>query len=80
MGNYLLRRLLTSLLVLFGVSVLTFSMLHLVPGDPVTAVMGRQAVSRAEADELRERLGLNDPLPVQYWNYISRVFHGDLGE
>ena len=80
MGNYLLRRLLTSLLVLFGVSVLTFSMLHLVPGDPVTAVMGRQAVSRAEADELRERLGLNDPLPVQYWNYISRVFQGDLGE
>lgn len=80
MGNYLFRRLFTSLLVLFGVSVLTFSMLHLVPGDPVTAVMGRQAVSREEADALRERLGLNDPLPVQYWNYITRVFQGDLGE
>lgn len=80
MGSYLARRLLTSLLVLVGVSIFTFSMLHLVPGDPVTAVMGRQAVSREEADALRERLGLNDPLPVQYWNYISRALRGDLGQ
>lgn len=80
MGSYLIRRLLTSLLVLLGVSIFTFSMLHMVPGDPVTAVMGRQAISREEADELRERLGLNDPLPIQYWHYISRALQGDLGE
>jgi peptide/nickel transport system permease protein len=80
MGSYLVRRILTGLLVLLGVSIFTFSMLHLVPGDPVTAVMGRQAISREEAEELRERLGLNDPLPVQYWNYISRALQGDLGE
>ena len=80
MGSYLVRRLFMSLLVLFGVSIFTFSMLHLVPGDPVSAVMGRQAVSREEAEALRERLGLNDPLPVQYWNYISRALQGDLGE
>jgi ABC-type dipeptide/oligopeptide/nickel transport system permease component len=80
MGAYLSRRLLTSALVLVGVSILTFSMLHLVPGDPVTAILGRQALSGAQADELRERLGLNDPLPVQYWRYASGALRGDLGE
>jgi peptide/nickel transport system permease protein len=77
---YLGRRLLTSILVLVGVSILTFAMLHLVPGDPVTAMLGRQAVSGEKADELRDLLGLNDPLPVQYWHYASGALHGDLGE
>ena len=79
MGAYLTRRLLTSLLVLAGVSLLTFSMLRLVPGDPVTVLLGRQAVSKEQAAALREELGLNDPLPVQYWRYISGVVQGDLG-
>jgi ABC-type dipeptide/oligopeptide/nickel transport system permease component len=79
MGAYLARRLLTSLLVLAGVSLLTFSMLRLVPGDPVTVLLGRQAVSKEQAAALREELGLNDPLPVQYWHYIRGVAQGDLG-
>ncbi len=79
MWNYLGRRLLTSLLVLLGVSVLTFLMLHLVPGDPVHAMLGRQAVSAERMEEMRQQLGLNDPLPVQYWNYVSRALQGDLG-
>lgn len=79
MRTYLARRLFTSLLVLLGVSVLTFSMLHLVPGDPVTAMLGRQAVSADKAEALREQLGLNDPLPVQYWRYLSGALQGDLG-
>ncbi len=80
MYTYLLRRLLTSLLVLFGVSVLVFSIIHLVPGDPVTAMTGRQRVSAEQAAELRQRLGLNDPIPVQYWNYLRKVLQGDLGQ
>ncbi len=79
MSAYLARRLLTSLLVLAGVSLLTFSMLRLVPGDPVTVLLGRQAVSKEQAAALREELGLNDPLPVQYWHYIRGVAQGDLG-
>ncbi len=79
MGSYLRRRLFMSILVLFGVSMLTFSMMHLVPGDPVTAMAGRQAVSAETIEQLREELGLNDPLPVQYWNYISKAVQGDLG-
>jgi peptide/nickel transport system permease protein len=80
MSSYLLRRLFTSLLVLLGVSILTFLMIHLVPGDPVVAMAGRQAVSAETIEALREELGLNDPLPVQYWHYISQVVQGDLGQ
>jgi len=77
---YLIRRVLVSILVLFGVSALVFSIIHLVPGDPVTAMVGRQRVSAETAEQLREQLGLNDPIPVQYWNYLSRAFRGDLGQ
>lgn len=79
MSSYLRRRLLMSLLVLFGVSVLTFLMLHLVPGDPVHAILGRQAVTAERAEQLRQELGLADPLPVQYGRYISQALQGDLG-
>lgn len=79
MLNYFFRRLATSLLVLFGVSVLVFSIIHLVPGDPVTATLGRQKVTAETAEKLRQELGLNDPVAVQYWNYLTKVFQGNLG-
>jgi peptide/nickel transport system permease protein len=79
-GAYFARRLLTSLAVLLGASMLTFSILHLVPGDPVAAMLGRQAVSGAQAAELRAQLGLNDPLPVQYLRYLGAALTGDLGQ
>ena len=66
--------------MLFGASVLTFSILHLVPGDPVAAILGRQAISGAQAQELRAQLGLDEPLTVQYVRYIQGVLRGDLGE
>ena len=56
MYGYLIRRSLTSILVLFGVSVLVFSIIHLVPGDAVTAILGRQKVSAERVAELREQL------------------------
>lgn len=80
MSNYLIRRLLTSVLVLFGISVLVFSIIHLVPGDAVSAILGRQKVSAETVAQLREQLGLNDPIPVQYWRYLSKALHGDLGK
>jgi ABC-type dipeptide/oligopeptide/nickel transport system permease component len=51
-----------------------------VPGDAVTAILGRQKVSAERVTELREQLGLNDPIPVQYWRYLSSALRGDLGE
>lgn len=80
MSNYLIRRLLTSVLVLFGISVLVFSIIHLVPGDAVSAILGRQKVSAETVAQLREQLGLNDPIPVQYWRYLRKALHGDLGK
>jgi peptide/nickel transport system permease protein len=79
MANYLVRRIITSILVLFGISILVFSVIHLVPGDVTMAILGRQKVSESRVNALREQLGLNDPLPVQYWRYLSRALHGDLG-
>ena len=80
MVNYLIRRLFTSILVLFGISILVFSIIHLVPGDAVSAILGRQKVNAETVAQLRQQLGLNDPIPVQYWHYLSKALRGDLGE
>jgi peptide/nickel transport system permease protein len=79
MFNYLIRRIFTSILVLFGVSMLVFSVIHLVPGDVTMAILGRQKVSEEKVAELREQLGLNDPLYVQYGRYLNNALHGNLG-
>jgi ABC-type dipeptide/oligopeptide/nickel transport system permease component len=79
MYSYLARRILTSVLVLFGVSILVFSIIHLVPGDPVTAMLGRQKVTAETVAQLRQQLGMNDPIIVQYWHYLIKALHGDLG-
>ncbi len=79
MFNYLVRRIFTSILVLFGVSVLVFSVIHLVPGDVTMAILGRQKVTAEKVAALREQLGLNDPLYVQYGRYVSKALRGDLG-
>jgi ABC-type dipeptide/oligopeptide/nickel transport system permease component len=70
---------LTSFLVLVGVSALSFAMLHLVPGDPVAAILGRQAVSAERMAELRMQLGLDRPLAVQYADYVAGALRGDFG-
>ncbi len=80
MFNYLVRRLFTSILVLFGISVLVFSVIHLVPGDVTMAILGRQKVTEEKVAELREQLGLNDPLYVQYGRYLGNALRGDLGK
>ena len=79
MINYLIRRILTSVLVLFGVSMLVFSVIHLVPGDVTMAILGRQKISEEKIADLREQLGLNDPLYVQYGRYLGKALRGDLG-
>jgi peptide/nickel transport system permease protein len=79
MFNYLVRRIFTSILVLFGISILVFSVIHLVPGDVTMAILGRQNVSIEKVAELRKQLGLNDPLYVQYGRYLNNALHGDLG-
>lgn len=80
MAKYILRRLLLAIPVLFGVSVLTFAMLHLVPGDPVKAMfLESGGATEEQIAQVRHLLGLDKPLPIQYWDYITRILHGDMG-
>jgi peptide/nickel transport system permease protein len=78
MGRYIVRRLLLTVPVLLGVATLVFALLHLVPGDPAEAMLGEAAPS-ADLDELRTRLGLDRPLPVQYRDFLRGLARGDLG-
>ena len=65
--------------VLIGITLLVFLMLRMTPGDPARSMLGDGA-SEAEIQELREEMGLNDPLPVQYIRYMKDlIFHGSLG-
>ena len=78
MASYALQRILLVIPVLIGVSIAAFMMSHLVPGDPVRVMLGEQATAEQVA-QLREQLGLNDPLVVQYLRYVSDAVRGDLG-
>jgi peptide/nickel transport system permease protein len=75
---FALRRLLTLIPILLGVSVITFLSIHLTPGDPVNQILASNANKEA-ADRLREHLGLNDPLPVQYARWLGSALQGDFG-
>ncbi|HEY0127655.1 MAG TPA: ABC transporter permease [Rubrobacteraceae bacterium] len=76
---FLIRRLLLTLPILFIVSVVCWSMINLIPGDPATVILGPEASEQAK-EQMRERLGLNDPLVVQYVDWLGNVLRGDLGE
>jgi peptide/nickel transport system permease protein len=76
---FLIRRLLLTIPVLFVVSVVCFSLINLIPGDPATVIMGPEASEQAK-DAMRERLGLNKPILVQYVDWLGGVLRGDLGE
>ncbi|WP_067727968.1 ABC transporter permease [Oceanobacillus damuensis] len=78
MFKYIIRRIIQTIPVLIGVSILVFSMMHLVPGDPAQIMAGESA-PKEQVENIRERLGLNDPLPVQYLSYIGDALQGDLG-
>ena len=80
MTTFLLKRGLAVIPLLLGVTIIVFLMMQLVPGDPVALMLGEVSVASADdMAQLREELGLNDPLPIQYWHYISGLVQGDLG-
>lgn len=79
MLRYALRRLVLLIPVLVGLSLLVFAISHLLPGDPVKLAAGPQA-TQAEIDSLARELGMDRPLPVQYWNYATGLVRGDWGQ
>ena len=78
MLSFLVRRILLTVPVLLGVATLVFSLIHLIPGDPVQSMLGEGA-SPESVNELRTRLGLDRPLYVQYLSFLKGVAHGNLG-
>jgi peptide/nickel transport system permease protein len=78
MHKYLIRRLLLTIPVLLGVATLVFSLIHFIPGDPAQAMLGEGAAPEDVA-QLRERLGLDRPLLVQYGSFLQGLARGDLG-
>lgn len=79
MQTYILKRLLLLIPVLFIVSVIIFSIIHLIPGDPATVLLGTEAADPELLARLKSSLGLDKPLHVQYILWLGRVFRGDLG-
>jgi peptide/nickel transport system permease protein len=80
MTRYLLRRLIYFVPVIFFVSVIAFTITILLPGDPVLASLGESAINDKVAyATMRQELGLDQPIPVQYALWLSRALHGDLG-
>ncbi|GIW24209.1 ABC transporter permease [Meiothermus sp.] len=81
MLSFLAKRSLELVFVLFGVSVLVFLMIRLIPGDAVQIMLGANTEITPEGlAALREKLGLNQPILVQYWNWLSAALRGDLGQ
>ncbi|WP_088036716.1 ABC transporter permease [Evansella clarkii] len=75
---YTIRRLLMLIPVLIGMSLITFSIIHLIPGNPARVILGDQATATAVAN-LEEQLGLNEPFLIQYGQYMLGLLQGDLG-
>jgi peptide/nickel transport system permease protein len=78
--NLLARRLTIAVPVLFGVTILVFLILHLIPGDPAQILLFGSRPTPQQVAQLRAQLGLDQPLPVQYLLYLGRLAHGDLGQ
>jgi len=78
MTQYIVRRILAIIPVLFGISVLVFALVHLIPGDVAQILLGTQATDE-QIETLRRTFGLDRPLPVQYVDWLSHIVRGDFG-
>lgn len=76
---YIGKRLLALIVLLIGISILVFLMLQLIPGSPVSALLGQSATNPAAVARLTAELGLNKSLPMQYWLWLDHTLHGNLG-
>lgn len=79
MSRYLINRLLQTIVVLIGVTLLTFIMVNVAPGDPVAVMMEKKADAQT-IERIREQMGLNDSYPVQYMRFVKNAVRGDFGD
>ena len=76
--NTLIRRIVGAIPVIIGISFLIFLLMHIAPGDPVTLLLGDDATP-ADVERMRREFGLDRPLMVQYWDFLTRAVTGDFG-
>ena len=79
MFSFLLKRIGVVIPTFLGVTLLTFSLIRMIPGDPVELMAGERGVDPVRHAELLAQMGLDKPLLVQYWHYLTGIFQGDLG-
>jgi peptide/nickel transport system permease protein len=79
MSQFLFRRLILLLPVLFGITFVTFALARILPGDPCYAILGEKATEE-QCNAFREREGLNDPILIQFVRYLGDIAHGNFGE
>jgi peptide/nickel transport system permease protein len=77
--TFVLRRLLASIPVVIGITIIAFLLIHLVPGDPAQTMLFGSNASPEQIDQLRNQLGLTQPLWQQYLDFVGQLLHGDLG-
>lgn len=75
---FAIRRLITLIPILLGISLLIFTMLYLIPGD-VARIIAGSAATQEVVESIRQEMGLNEPLHIQYWTFLQRMLRGDLG-
>src|ERR1700745_501803 len=79
MLRFLVTRVSLIIPTFFGITLLTFLLVRLIPGDPIETLAGERGIDPARHEQLRPRTGFDRPVIVQYGIYIERLLHGDLG-
>jgi peptide/nickel transport system permease protein len=79
MTRYVARRILQTIPLLLLISIVVFMLMHLIPGGPLAAYENNPNISAADLERLKEELGLNVPVQIQYWNWLTAVLRGDWG-
>ena len=79
LGSYIVKRLLIAIPTFFFITVLVFTLIHLAPGDPIRLMLATRPAPQWLIDEIRQNLGLDRPIYEQYFLWLNRLFHGDLG-
>ncbi|MBL3570208.1 ABC transporter permease subunit [Rhodovulum sp. BSW8] len=79
MLKFFLARLLTFVPTFIGVTLISFAFIRVLPGDPIIVMAGERGLSEARYQELREQFGFDQPLIVQFWDYLTGILHGNLG-
>src|SRR6266516_3150309 len=79
MGRLVLRRLIQAIPTFFGITLLAFAILRLAPGDPVLLMFGSQNLRSEDMAALRAAYGLDQPMPIQYLNWLGHILTGDFG-